>query len=158
MIEIKNLHKSYRRGKEIIPDLNLSFGETGLTMIVGKSGCGKTTLLNIIGSMDMDFEGQVIIDGQDLKEKSYKEIVDYRNFTSAFVFQKNSLFEFLTVEENLKLCMNIQNNTADISEALERVGLKGFEHKLVKSLSGGEKQRVAIARALIKNCKIIFAD
>lgn len=158
MIEIKNLHKSYRRGKEIIPNLNLSFGETGLTMIVGKSGCGKTTLLNIVGAMDLDFEGQVSVDGLDLKEASYKEIVDYRNFTSAFVFQKNSLFEFLTVEENLKLCMNIQNNTADISEALEKVGLKGFEHKKVKSLSGGEKQRVAIARALIKNCKIIFAD
>ena len=158
MIEIKNLHKSYRRGKEIIPNLDLSFGETGLTMIVGKSGCGKTTLLNIVGAMDLDFEGQVSVDGLDLKKASYKEIVDYRNFTSAFVFQKNSLFEFLTVEENLKLCMNIQNNTADISDALEKVGLKGFEHKKVKSLSGGEKQRVAIARALIKNCKIIFAD
>lgn len=158
MIEIKNLHKSYRKGKEIIPDLNLNLGETGLTMIVGKSGCGKTTLLNIIGAMDLDFQGQVIVDGIDLQEASYKQIVDYRNFTSAFVFQKNSLFEFLTVEENLKLCMNIQNNTASISEALEKVGLKGFEHKKVKSLSGGEKQRVAIARALIKNCKIIFAD
>ncbi len=158
MIEIKNLHKSYRRGKEIIPNLNLSLGETGLTMIVGKSGCGKTTLLNIIGAMDLDFEGQVLVDGLDLKTASYKQIVDYRNFTTAFVFQKNSLFEFLTVEENLKLCMNIQNNKSDISDALEKVGLKGFEHKKVKSLSGGEKQRVAIARALIKNCKIIFAD
>ena len=158
MIEIKNLNKSYRRGKEIIPDLDLQLGETGLTMIVGKSGCGKTTLLNIIGAMDLDFNGQVLVDGLDLKKASYKQIVDYRNFTSAFVFQKNSLFEFLTVEENLKLCMNIQNNTASISEALEKVGLKGFEHKKVKSLSGGEKQRVAIARALIKNCKIIFAD
>lgn len=158
MIEIQNLKKSYRKGKDIIPNLNLTFGETGLTIIAGKSGCGKTTLLNILGSMDMDFKGKVLIDGADLKKKSYKEIVDYRNFTSAFVFQKNSLFEFLTVEENLKLCMNIQNNKASISEALEQVGLKGFEHKKVKSLSGGEKQRVAIARALIKNCKIIFAD
>lgn len=158
MIKVKNLHKSYRRGKEIIPNLDLELGETGLTMIVGKSGCGKTTLLNIIGAMDLDFEGQVLVDDLDLQKASYKEIVDYRNFTSAFVFQKNSLFEFLTVEENLKLCMNIQNNTADISDALERVGLKGFEHKKVKSLSGGEKQRVAIARALIKNSKIIFAD
>ena len=60
MIEIKNLHKSYRRGKEIIPNLDLSLGETGLTMIVGKSGCGKTTLLNIVGAMDLDFEGQVV--------------------------------------------------------------------------------------------------
>lgn len=158
MIEIKNLHKSYRKGKDIIPNLNLTFGETGLNIIAGKSGCGKTTLLNIIGSMDMEFDGDIFIDGQSLKKKSYKEIVDYRNFTSAFVFQKNSLFEFLTVEENLRLCMNIQNNEASISDALEKVGLKGFEHKKVKALSGGEKQRVAIARALIKNCKIIFAD
>lgn len=158
MIEIKNLHKSYRRGKEIIPDLNLKLGETGLTMIVGKSGCGKTTLLNIIGAMDLDFQGQVIVDGMDIQSASYKQIVDYRNFTSAFVFQKNSLFEFLTVEENLKLCMNIQNNTASISEALEKVGLKGFEHKKVKSLSGGEKQRVAIARSLMNRPDIILAD
>lgn len=158
MIEVRNLKKSYRKGKDIIPHLNLTFGETGLTIIAGKSGCGKTTLLNILGSMDMDFKGEVLVDGKDLKRQSYKEIVDYRNFTSAFVFQKNSLFEFLTVEENLKLCLNIQNNKSDISDALEKVGLKGFEHKKVKSLSGGEKQRVAIARALIKNCKIIFAD
>lgn len=158
MIEIRNLHKSYRRGKEIIPNLNLTLDDSGLTVIAGKSGCGKTTFLNIVGSMDLDFEGNVLVDGKDIKKMSYSEVVDYRNFTSAFVFQKNSLFEFLTVEENLQLCMNIQNNTADISEALEKVGLKGFEHKKVKALSGGEKQRVAIARALIKNCKIIFAD
>ena len=89
MIEIKGLHKSYRRGKEIIPNLDLTLGETGLTMIVGKSGCGKTTLLNVIGAMDLDFEGTVVADGLDLKKASYNEIVDYRNFTSAFVFQKN---------------------------------------------------------------------
>ena len=98
MIEIQNLKKSYRKGKDIIPNLNLTFGETGLTIIAGKSGCGKTTLLNLLGSMDMDFKGKVLIDGADLKKKSYKEIVDYRNFTSAFVFQKNSLFDL-----NLKL-------------------------------------------------------
>ncbi len=158
MIEIKNLQKSYVKGRVIIPDLNLTFGDTGLNIIVGKSGCGKTTLLNILGAMDLDYEGTVTVDGLDLSQQSYGTITDYRNFTSAFVFQKNSLFEFLTVEENMKLCLNIQNNKADIHEALERVGLKGFEHKKVKSLSGGEKQRVAIARALIKNCKIIFAD
>ena len=158
MIEIKHLRKKYARGKEVISDLNLSFDEVGLNIIVGKSGCGKTTLINILGGMDRDYEGIVSVDGHDLNELNYTGIADYRNFTSAFVFQKNSLFEFLTVEDNLKLCLDIQNNEANISEALERVGLAGFEKKKVKALSGGEKQRVAIARALIKDCKIIFAD
>ena len=158
MIEIKNLTKKYSRGKEVISGLNLSFGEVGLNIICGKSGCGKTTLINILGAMDREFEGEVISDGLNLLEANYTQIADYRNFTSAFVFQKNSLFEYLTVKENLELCLNIQNNKASISSALERVGLKGFENKKVKALSGGEKQRVAIARALIKDCKIIFAD
>ena len=158
MIEIKNLTKKYSRGKEVISGLNLSFGEVGLNIICGKSGCGKTTLINILGAMDRDFEGEVVCDGLNLLDANYTEIADYRNFTSAFVFQKNSLFEYLTVKENLELCLNIQNNQANISEALERVGLRGFENKKVKALSGGEKQRVAIARALIKDCRIIFAD
>lgn len=158
MIEIKHLSKKYSRGKEVISDLSLNFLETGLNVVCGKSGCGKTTLINILGGMDLDYEGEVLVDGLNLNTSTYTEIADYRNFTSAFVFQKNSLFEFLTVEENLKLCLDIQNNDSDISEALERVGLKGFEKKKVRALSGGEKQRVAIARALIKDCKIIFAD
>lgn len=158
MIEIKHLRKKYARGKEVITDLNLSFGEVGLNIIVGKSGCGKTTLINILGGMDLDYEGIVNVDNKELRKLNYTGIADYRNFTSAFVFQKNSLFEFLTVEENLKLCLSIQNNESNISEALARVGLAGFEKKKVKALSGGEKQRVAIARALIKDCKIIFAD
>lgn len=158
MINVKHLKKKYTRGKEVITDLSLSFGETGLNIVCGKSGCGKTTLINILGGMDLEYEGEVTVDGLDLNHCTYTEIADYRNFTSAFVFQKNSLFEFLTVEENLKLCLDIQNNDSNISEALERVGLKGFEKKKVRALSGGEKQRVAIARALIKDCKIIFAD
>ncbi len=158
MIEVKHLRKKYSRGKEVITDLNLTFGEVGLVVVAGKSGCGKTTLINMLGGMDLDYEGEILVDGLELHNSKYKEIADYRNFTSAFVFQKNSLFEFLTVEENLKLCLNIQNNDSNISEALERVGLKGFENKKVKSLSGGEKQRVAIARALIKDSKIVFAD
>lgn len=158
MIEVKNLKKKYSRGKEVITDLSLTFGEVGLNVIVGKSGCGKTTLINMLGGMDLDYEGKIVVDGKALTDLSYEEIADYRNYTSAFVFQKNSLFEYLTVEENLKLCLNIQNNDANISEALERVGLAGFEKKKVKALSGGEKQRVAIARALIKDCKIVFAD
>ena len=158
MIEIKDLTKKYTRGKEVISGLNLTFGDVGLNIVVGKSGCGKTTLINILGGMDLDFSGNVTVDGFEISSAKYNEIADYRNFTSSFVFQKNSLFEFLTVEENLQLCMNIQNSDSNISEALERVGLAGFEKKKVRALSGGEKQRVAIARCLIKDSKVIFAD
>ena len=164
MIQVKNLKKKYTRGKEVITDLNLEFGEVGLNIVAGKSGCGKTTLINILGGMDLDYSGEVLVDGQNIREFKYDQIADYRNFTSAFVFQKNSLFEFLTVEDNLKLCLNIQNNDSKennnvlISDALKRVGLEGFEKKYVRALSGGEKQRVAIARCLIKDAKIVFAD
>ena len=158
MIEIKHLCKTYNKTKEVIDDMNLTFPNVGLNIIVGKSGCGKTTLINILGGMDLDYRGEVRVDGQTLSDMKYDKIAEYRNYFSAFIFQINSLFEFMSVEDNLQLCLDIQGNDAKISEALERVGLKGFEKKKVKALSGGEKQRVAIARALIKDCKIIFAD
>ena len=91
MIEVKHLRKKYSRGKEVISDLTLSFGETGLNVVCGKSGCGKTTLINILGGMDLDYDGEVVVDGLELHHSTYTEIADYRNFTSAFVFQKNSV-------------------------------------------------------------------
>ena len=75
----------------------MSFGETGLNVVCGKSGCGKTTLINILGGMDLDYEGKVNVDGLQLNRSTYKQIADYRNFTSAFVFQKNSLSDFLKI-------------------------------------------------------------
>ena len=86
MIEIKHLSKKYTRGKEVISDLSLNFLETGLNVVCGKSGCGKTTLINILGGMDLDYEGEVLVDGLNLNTSTYTEIADYRNFTSAFVF------------------------------------------------------------------------
>lgn len=138
--------------------MNLSFDSTGLTVIVGKSGCGKTTLLNMIGTMDQDYIGSIEFDGVELSTLSYNKMSDYRNYDSAFIFQINSLFEHLSVRENIQMVLDLQNKQTDIGEILDRVGLKGFEDKKVKALSGGERQRVGIARALAKNCKIILAD
>src|SRR5690554_3842779 len=133
MLEIKNLKKQYVKDKVIIPDLNLDFDGVGLNFIVGKSGCGKTTLLNLIGTMDRDYSGVIEFEGVNLATLSQDEIFNFRNYQSAYVFQKNSLFLHLTVEQNLKLVLDLQNKKTDISAILEKVGLKGFEKRDRKS-------------------------
>lgn len=158
MLHIKHVTKYYVKSKPVISDMNLSFPSKGLQVIVGKSGCGKTTLLNMIGTMDQDYIGSIELDGVELSTLSYKKMCDYRNYQSAFIFQINSLFEHLTVEQNIRLVLDLQNNDTDIASILEKVGLGGFEKKKVKYLSGGERQRVGIARAIAKDSKIILAD
>jgi ABC-type lipoprotein export system ATPase subunit len=138
--------------------MNLSFPSKGLNIIVGKSGCGKTTLLNMIGTMDQDYIGSIEIDGVELSTISYNKISSYRNYHSSYIFQINSLFEHLTVKQNIQLILDLQNKEVDVADILEKVGLKGFEDKKVKYLSGGERQRVGIARALVKDCRIVLAD
>lgn len=158
MLYIRHLTKYYTKSKPIISDMNLSFPSKGLNIIVGKSGCGKTTLLNMIGSMDQNYIGSIELDGVELSTMNYKNVSDYRNYDSAYIFQINSLFEHLTVKQNIQLVLDLQAKDADIEDILEKVGLKGFSNKKVKYLSGGERQRVGIARALIKDSKIILAD
>ena len=158
MLHIKHVTKYYVRSKPVISDLNLSFPATGLHIIAGKSGCGKTTLLNLIGTMDQDYIGSIVFDGVELSTLSYHKMCEYRNYQSAYIFQINSLFEHLTVEENIKLVLDLQGKKREVAPILEKVGLKGFEKKKVKYLSGGERQRVGIARALAKDSKIILAD
>lgn len=158
MLTISHLTKYYVKTKPVISDLNLTFGDTGFNLIVGKSGCGKTTLLNMIGTMDQDYIGSIEFNGRELSTMSYEKISEFRNFTSGYIFQINSLFYHMTVEQNIKLALDLQNKKADISSILEKVGLKGFENRKVKYLSGGERQRVGIARAIAKDAKIILAD
>ncbi|MDD4212943.1 MAG: ABC transporter ATP-binding protein [Bacilli bacterium] len=158
MLHIRHVTKYYVKSKPVISDMNLSFPATGLNIIVGKSGCGKTTLLNMIGTMDQDYIGSIEFDEIELSSLSYRKMSEYRNYQSSFIFQINSLFEHLTVEENIRLALNLQGKNIDLAPILERVGLAGFEKKKVKSLSGGERQRVGIARALAKDSKIVLAD
>lgn len=158
MLQIKNVSKYYVRTKPVISDISLSFGDVGLNMIVGKSGCGKTTLLNMIGTMDQEYIGSILFNDVELVTMNNDEIADFRNYQSAYVFQINSLFEDLTVKQNIEMALNLQGNTTDIDEILDRVGLSGFGKRRVKYLSGGEKQRVGIARAIAKDCKVILAD
>lgn len=158
MLQIRSLTKYYTKVKPVISNLNLTFPSAGLNIIVGKSGCGKTTLLNMIGTMDQDYIGSIELDGVELSTLAYNKISEYRNYDSAYIFQQNSLFEHLTVGENIQLALDLQNKECDIEEVLEKVGLKGFSNRKVKYLSGGERQRVAIARVLAKDAKIVLAD
>ncbi len=158
MLTISHLTKYYTRSKPIISDMNLKFGSAGLNIIVGKSGCGKTTLLNMIGTMDQDYIGSIELDGVELSRLSIDKIADYRNYESAYIFQQNSLFEHMTVRENIELVLNLQSKKVNIEEVLDTVGLSRFANKKVKYLSGGERQRVGIARAIAKDSKVILAD
>ena len=158
MLHIRHLTKYYTKSKPIISDMNLSFASTGLNIIIGKSGCGKTTLLNMIGTMDQDYIGSIELDGVELSTLNYKKISDYRRYDSAYIFQINSLFEHLTVRQNIQLVLDLQDKEVNVEELLEKVGLKGFADKKVKYLSGGERQRVGIARAIARDSKIILAD
>lgn len=164
MIELKSLKKRYVSKKGVVTDaldgIDLRLGK-GLTFIVGKTGCGKSTLLNILGKLEEPDEGQVLVDGLDLKNLNFKQGDDYRNRYVGFVFQEYNLMDELTVEENVTLACKLQGQAAEkekIDGLFERLGLTGMESKHPDELSGGQKQRVAIARALIKNPRLILAD
>lgn len=158
MIQISHVEKYYVKEKAVISDISLNFGDVGLNMIVGKSGCGKTTLLNMIGTMDQDYIGSIVYNGVELTTLSYDKICEFRNYELSYIFQINSLFEDLTVRQNIEMALNLQGKTTNIDEILDKVGLSGFENRKIKYLSGGEKQRVSIARAIAKDCKVILAD
>lgn len=158
MIKLTHMTKYYVRSKPVITDLNLTFSDTGFVAILGKSGCGKTTLLNILGGIDLDYIGSVEFDDKEMQKASHNDILTHRSHTTSFIYQKGSLFDNMTVKQNLEIVLNMQNKKANIKDMLEKVGLSGYENKKVKELSGGEKQRVAIARSLLKDSKVILAD
>lgn len=163
MIQIKNITKKYQDevGNNIALD-NISFNlpSKGMVFVVGKSGCGKTTLLNILGGLDSFTSGDIIINGQKMSSLSVKELEDYRNHTVGFVFQDFCLIDRLSVKDNIKLSMEFQNSKekVDYDGLLNKIGLKGFGKRKPKQLSAGQKQRVAIARAIVKNPSLILAD
>ncbi|NCC55563.1 MAG: ATP-binding cassette domain-containing protein [Erysipelotrichia bacterium] len=156
-IILKNISKKYG-DRIIIDDLSLEIEEGKIITFTGKSGVGKTTLLNIIGQLDYDYEGELYIDKQLVKKNDKERLELYRN-KIGFVFQNYALIDNMSIKENLQIAMKFSKNKAnEIENVLKQVGIDNDINKKVYTLSGGEQQRVAIARLLIKPCDIILAD
>ena len=160
-IEFNHIVKEYVAGETTIRALNdASFlvekGE--LAVILGSSGAGKTTALNILGGMDTATSGQVIVDGQDITAYNSKQLVGYRRTDIGFVFQFYNLVPNLTALENVELAAQVCEEYLDASETLDKVGLSERKGNFPAQLSGGEQQRVSIARALAKNPKLLLCD
>ncbi|MBQ6844126.1 MAG: ABC transporter ATP-binding protein [Agathobacter sp.] len=160
-IEFNNIVKEYTTGENTIRALNdASFivekGE--LAVVLGTSGAGKTTALNILGGMDTATSGQVIVDGNDVTKYNNQQLVGYRRTDIGFVFQFYNLVPNLTALENVELAVQVCKNALDAGETLEKVGLAERKDNFPAQLSGGEQQRVSIARALAKNPKLLLCD
>ena len=160
-IEFQNVIKAYGSGETLIHALDgASFEvERGeLAVILGASGAGKTTALNILGGMDTLTSGAVTVDGRDISHASESELVEYRRTDVGFVFQFYNLVPNLTALENVELASQICPGALDAAETLAKVGLSGRLGNFPAQLSGGEQQRVSIARALAKNPKLLLCD
>ena len=160
-IEMKHSYKRYQVGEsEIVAnnDINFAIEKGELVLILGSPGAGKSTVLNILGGMDTNDEGQVIIDGKDISGYSAKELTTYRRNDVGFVFQFYNLVPNLTAKENVELASEIVADARDATETLADVGLEKRINNFPAQLSGGEQQRVSIARAVAKNPKLLLCD
>ena len=160
-IEFKNVVKEYITGETSIRALDeASFQvEKGeLAVILGSSGAGKTTALNILGGMDTATSGQVLVDGSDITSYNEKQLIGYRRTDIGFVFQFYNLVPNLTALENVELASQICKDSLDAEETLRKVGLADRLGNFPAQLSGGEQQRVSIARAIAKNPKLLLCD
>ncbi len=155
MIEIKNLRKSFG-DKVIFDDFNITISSGDFVVFAGVSGCGKTTLLNMIGGLEKPDSGSILVDGIDIFQK--KNSQNYFTYKAGFLFQNFALIESKTVRENLELVQKKARTDKTIDEILSDVGLSDKADTVVYKLSGGEQQRVALARLMFKKCDVILAD
>ena len=161
IIEFKNVKKDYNTGSvpvSILKGVNFSIDEGEFVIILGASGAGKSTVLNILGGMDNPTSGSVIVDGEDISKYKENKLSDYRKNKIGFVFQFYNLIPNLTVQENVEFGSEGCSNTLNSKEILEKVGLNEKLSKFPATLSGGEQQRVAIARAVTKNPLLLLCD
>ena len=160
-IEFKNVVKEYKMGDIVIKALdntNFSIDKGELVAIVGPSGAGKTTTLNILGGMDRATSGSVLVNEKEITSLTNKQLIQYRRNDIGFVFQFYNLVQNLTAKENVELATQLCSDALNVDEILDKVGLKDRKDNFPSQLSGGEQQRVAIARAIAKNPKLLLCD
>ena len=161
LIRLENVKKIYQTGEVItkaVDGIDFTVDQGEFALIIGASGAGKTTVLNILGGMDTATSGAVYIDGEDISKWNKKQLTGYRRDDIGFVFQFYNLVPNLTATENVELALQISKNPLKAEEVLKDVGLGHRLNNFPAQLSGGEQQRVAIARAIAHHPRILFAD
>lgn len=160
-IEFKDVSKIYKVGEveiKAVDDISFEIEKGQLVVVLGASGAGKTTILNLLGGMDIVTSGSIIVDGRDISKANDRQLCEYHRYDIGFIFQFYNLVQNLTAYENVELARQICKNPLDASEVLQMVGLSARAHNFPSQLSGGEQQRVAIARAVAKNPKLLLCD
>ena len=160
-IEFKDVSKIYKMGEveiKALDKVNFEVEKGEFVVILGASGAGKTTILNLLGGMDSLSSGEINVDGRDISKANDKQLCEYRRYDIGFVFQFYNLVQNLTALENVELARQICKNPLPADEVLELVGLGERKANFPSQLSGGEQQRVAIARAVAKNPKLLLCD
>ena len=160
-IEFNDVSKIYQMGEveiKALDSINFEIEKGEFVVILGASGAGKTTILNLLGGMDSISKGQIIVDGRDVSKANDKELCEYRRYDIGFVFQFYNLVQNLTAKENVELARQICKEPLPADEVLDLVGLGERKTNFPSQLSGGEQQRVAIARAVAKNPKLLLCD
>lgn len=160
-VKLENVRKIYQMGEveiRAVDGIDFEIGKGEFVVIVGTSGAGKTTVLNILGGMDTATSGKVLVDGKDVAQYTNRQLIGYRREDIGFVFQFYNLVPNLTALENVELALQICKEPLDAKTVLEEVGLGERLNNFPAQLSGGEQQRVSIARALAKNPKLLLCD
>ena len=161
LVEFKNVYKRYKMGEvtiNAVDGISFSIEEGEFAVVVGASGAGKTTVLNILGGMDNCSEGEILVRGKDISSYTDRQLIEYRRFDIGFVFQFYNLVQNLTAKENVELATQICKNPIDSEKTLESVGLLDRKDNFPAQLSGGEQQRVSFARALAKRPGLLLCD
>lgn len=161
VIEFRDVVRTFGEGEALqyaVNHIDFTIEQGEFVVILGQSGAGKSTVLNMLGGMDQPTSGEVIIDGEVISGMNDKQLSDYRAKKIGFIFQFYNLIPTLTAYENVALTKSIVKNAADAGEMLRAVGLEAYKNKFPSQLSGGEQQRVSIARALAKRPQIILGD
>ncbi|MBQ2312332.1 MAG: ABC transporter ATP-binding protein [Firmicutes bacterium] len=160
-IEFKDVSKIYTMGEveiRALDQVSFSIDKGEFAVVLGASGAGKTTILNLLGGMDTVSSGSITVDGNDISGATDRQLCDYRRYDIGFVFQFYNLVQNLTARENVDLARQICKDPLDSLEVLKMVGLEARKDNFPSQLSGGEQQRVAIARAVAKNPKLLLCD